>query len=920
MTPEQWQKVKQLVQAALEREAGERAAFLDQACAGDASLRAEIESLLGYQERAEDFIETPAVHAAASSLPDDSDDAMAGRRIGPYKVLHKLGHGGMGAVYLATRADFQYQKRVAIKLIKPGLDSEEILRRFRHERQILASLDHPNIARLYDGGTTEECLPYFVMEYIEGLPIDEYCNRHKLSIIERLKLFRTVCAAVHYAHQNLVVHRDIKPSNILVTAEGVPKLLDFGIAKLLNPELFSQTIDATATAMRLMTPEYGSPEQVRGEPITTATDVYSLGVVLYELLTGRRPYQFKTSLPREIERVICETEPEKPSTAISRQGSEQEQRTTDDGRRTAKKLSRQLKGDLDNIVLMALRKEPQRRYTSGEQFSEDVRRYLGGLPVIARQDTLGYRSVKFVKRHKAGVITATLIVVSLIGGIVAITHQARVAERRFNQVRKLANSLVFDLHDEIQDLSGSTRAREKLVKMALEYLNGLAQEASQDSSLQRELALTYQKVGDVQGNPYVANLGDTAGALESYRKALAIRQVLVAGDRANTQFRRDLAVSYNRVADMLALTGDTVGALEGYRKALAIREALVAGDQTNKQFRRDLAISYERIGDTLMTTGNLAEALDHHRKSLALSQAMADENPRSVEARRGLFISFTKIGDVLALTGDPTAARENYHQAVAVIERLSSENPENALFRRDLSIGYDNIGDMLKQTGDLAAALQSYRTSLAITEALAAKDPTNVQLRRDVAASYDRIGNVLASKDAVAALQSYRKSLAISETLLANNPNDAELRRSVARSHSRIGHVLASTGDAVGALESQRKALMISEALSAEDPTNTWFLRDLAVAYTKLGEAHTVFASKSTAPVNKRTEHWRQARSWHQKSLNLWLDMRNRGILRGSDASVLDEIAREITKCDAALVKLLVSPKSRTRGRRQAVP
>src|SRR5581483_2152350 len=419
MNPERHQQITDLLAEALELEPGKRPAFLESACAADPQLRREVESLIASFEQSPSFIETPAFAGSPGLIdgsPIEDGEPMEGRRIGQYQIVREIGHGGMGAVYLAERAE-EYREKVALKIVKRGMDTDFVLRRFRHERQILASLHHPNIAHLLDGGSTEDGLPYFVMEYIEGEPIDQYCDHHNLPVIERLKLFRTVCAAVYYAHQNLVIHRDIKPGNILITADGTPKLLDFGIAKILNPEI-SQTVEKTATMMRLMTPEYASPEQVRGEPVTTASDVYSLGVVLYELLTGHKPYRIASILPSDIERVICEQEPTRPSTAISRV----EERMTYDGEsvrvtpeavsRTREgqpeKLQRRLRGDLDNIVLMALRKEPGRRYASVEHFSEDVRRHLEGLPVTARRDTMGYRAGKFVRRHKAGVAAAAL--------------------------------------------------------------------------------------------------------------------------------------------------------------------------------------------------------------------------------------------------------------------------------------------------------------------------------------------------------------------------------------------------------------------------------------------------------------------------------------------------------------------------------
>ena len=400
----------------------------------------------------------------------------------------------MGAVYLARRADRQYEKQVAIKLIKRGMDTEAMLRRFRNERQILAGFDHPNIARLLDGDTTEDGLPYFVMEYVEGVPIDEYCDREALDVTARLQLFRQVCAAVSYAHRRAVIHRDLKPSNILVGADGVPKLLDFGIARLLQAGDASES-PATMLEQRVMTPEYASPEQLRGEPVTTASDVYSLGVVLYRLLTGQLPYRLKAQSAEDMARTVGQTEPQRPSAVAD----------ATSGRR--------LRGDLDNIVLMALRKEPERRYPSVEQFSDDIRRHLEARPVLARRDTLAYRAGKFVRRNTAASVAAVLVVLSLVGGIVMTTWQAQRAraqeaiaiaekaraERRFNEVRQLARSVMFDYHDAIEDLSGATAIRERLVKDGLAYLDSLAREAGDDPELQRELAAAYDRVGDVRG-------------------------------------------------------------------------------------------------------------------------------------------------------------------------------------------------------------------------------------------------------------------------------------------------------------------------------------------------------------------------------------------------------------------------------------
>jgi len=413
--PEKWDQIKELFTLALERDPGERSSFLRQACAGDDSLRTEIESLLSSFDRAPAFLEdSPAI-----DLVSAQSRALTGKRIGAYRILREIGCGGMAVVYLAERADDQYRKRVAIKMLKPGTQKDEILRRFRNERQALAALDHPSIVRLLDGGSTEDGLPYLIMEYVEGVRIDEYCDTHRLPIGQRLQLFRAVCLAVQYAHEALVIHRDLKPSNILITKEGVVRLLDFGIAKVLNPQCSPDTT-LTRTNWRLMTPEYASPEQLRGATVTNTTDIYSLGVLLYELLTGHRPFRGYHGSAPEIEPQRYNQEPEKPSVAAGRVSDKM---SRDHSTRTVvtpqsvaevratrpEELTRCLRGDLDTIVMKAMRPEAEQRYASAEEFSRDIERHLSGLPIRARKPTLFYRGGKFVHRHKESLATALLI-------------------------------------------------------------------------------------------------------------------------------------------------------------------------------------------------------------------------------------------------------------------------------------------------------------------------------------------------------------------------------------------------------------------------------------------------------------------------------------------------------------------------------
>ncbi len=830
--------------------------------------------------------------------------------IGPYKLVRVIGQGGMGTVYLAVRDDDQYQKRVAIKLLKRGMDTDDIIRRFRYERQILASLDHPHIARLFDGGATADGRPYYVMEYIEGRTITEYSRSNDLTINERLKLFRKVCSAVQYAHQNLVVHRDIKPSNILVTNDGTVKLLDFGIAKLLKPELYFQTL-APETAGQVMTPQYASPEQVRSETITTASDIYSLGVLLYELLTGQRPYRITNYAPQEIYRLICEQDPDKPSTAVTRiahppgtsSTSHDAVVTTDKTNAPhVDKLRRRLRGDLDNIVLMAMRKEPERRYSSAEQLSEDIERHLEGLPVRASKETVPYLAAKFLKRHRAAVVAAALILLTLVGGIATTTWQAyraraerMKAERRFNDVRKLANSFMFEIHDGIEKLPGSTSVRELLVKRALEYLDSLAEESSTDPSLQRELAKAYLKVGDVQGYPYDANLGDISGARTSYEKALAINQALVKNDSTNPELRRDLLIAYERLGDLLSATGDTVGALANHHKSMELSEALAAADPENIQARRTLLISYLKNGEMLEITGAGAEALAVYRKGETIAESLSSTDPANAQFSRDLSVFQNKIGGRLQETGDFAGALENYRKAFAIRDALTKQDPTNREARRDLATSFEKIADALSGTGDMTGALDSQHKALAIDVELAEADPSNADARLDLAYSYGNLADIFdKSARLKESLENYNKALGILEALTTENPDNTEVSSKLADTFSKMGLVLVRASDTQKGFEYMGRARQSFEALSNADPSNAETRAALASSYATLGKGHARLATETRFAAAKQIEHWREARVWFQKSLDVLTAL-------GTGDNEIIEIKRQIALCDAAL-------------------
>jgi serine/threonine protein kinase/tetratricopeptide (TPR) repeat protein len=778
MTPERWQQVKGLLAAALETDRAERPAYLDKVCAGDVWLRAELENLLAAGED----VDAGLLMATTSPAPEPGSvepaNARIGRRLGPYQIVEEIGLGGMGEVYRAFRADDQYKKEVAIKLVRSGQDSKFVVARFRNERQVLASLDHPNIARLLDGGTTDEGMPYFVMELIAGQPITEYCDGHQLSSSERLKLFLQVCSAVQYAHQRLIIHRDLKPSNILVTSDGLPKLLDFGIAKLLDPAATTEGSEPTLTLFRLLTPAYASPEQVRGEAVTTISDVYSLGVLLYELLTGHRPYRVAGRSPHEIEQAVCEWEPLRPSSVLRQRQTQDSaggagEITSVSGRAVCEgspeRLSKRLRGDLDNIVLKALRKEPQRRYASVEQLATDIRRHLENLPVSASKDTLGYRTAKFVRRHKAGVVASCAVALTVLAALAVTLREAHIArveraraEHRFNDVRKLANSLLFEIHDAIRDLPGATRARGLLVQRGVEYLDSLSGESHGDLALQRELAAAYEKVGDVQGQALQANLGDKAGAVSSYEKALSIRKSLADAAPGDLSLRRELIANYGKLSDLFWNLGNSAAAMEKSQKALAVAQSLYDSNPQQVGYRRLLAAALLDYGyKQAMVGGNAVSGLDNTKKATALLEQLVAEDPQNKRLHRTLGLSYSRAGEIVSLDPQHSAqALGYYRKGLAVQSALSQADPNNAELRRLAAYDQYAVGQALANVGNYSEALQNERAALAVFRDLSGGDAGNVELKQDIGYVQSDLGKtLLLSGNLRAAIQQLQDAL-----------------------------------------------------------------------------------------------------------------------------------------------------------------
>jgi len=624
VTPERWAQIRQIFEGAIERAPKDRAAYLRVVCAGDDEMRREVESLLASHDDASEFLAKPAAdlgHTLHYS-GDESGEYPTGFRAGPYQLEKRIGRGGMGSVWLASSSG--NGAKVAIKLVKRGMDTSEILRRFRMERQVLASLDHPNIARLIDGGSTPEGMPYLAMEYVEGTPIDQFCESRASAITERLKLFIEVCAAVQFAHQNLVVHRDIKTANILVTQTGVVKLLDFGIAKLLRTDLSTLEMAQTRPELRPMTLDYASPEQVRGEAITTSTDVYSLGVLLYKLLTGRMPYGVTTRSPDAVRKAILETEPRRPSSVILAddthaipQATQKIEVAMAETRSLARKrLKKKLSGDLDTIILKALRKEPQKRYLSVEQFSEDIRRYLDGRPVRARVDTPGYRLRKFVRRNVAGVAAGISLVGILLGSTIFFAHRQSEDKKRFEDA---AVALERQLLRADLEIGSTERVRE-----AYSLAGTVWRERPAEAESRSDLAQAAVKMGD--------SAMDRIAAEKYYGEALAQFDVLAqqAGHR-DPAAERALGSVASRIGGIELEKGNLLAALSHFSRASTIAETLAAteGANASEETRLAVADTNAQVGEVLLRNGARAEGIAKLKKALGIYRDLGKEDRAS---------------------------------------------------------------------------------------------------------------------------------------------------------------------------------------------------------------------------------------------------------------------------------------------------
>ncbi|MEO6393456.1 MAG: protein kinase, partial [Pyrinomonadaceae bacterium] len=655
MADQNWQKIKDVFVAALEKEPRERAPYLDECCGGDRTLRQEVETLLDAHSELDDFIEQPAFKVGDVFAQDDQQRE---KQFGSYRIIREIGVGGMGAVFLAERVDGEFEHQVAIKIIRQTMVDSDLARRFRRERQILASLNHPNIARLLDGGVTETGTPFLVMEYVKGEALTTFAQDQQLDLNARLHLFLDVCGAVAYAHRNLIVHRDLKPNNILVSSEGAPKLLDFGLAKLLDGDLTSDVAE-TQTGFRALTPAYASPEQFTGEAITTASDIYSLGTVFYELLTNERPFNFEGKNLEQIIRSISGSQPPLPS-SVKQQ----------DPKAPAAKLA----GDLDNIALKALRKEPERRYQSAEQFADDVERYLNGRPVLARPSTFRYRAEKFVLRNRVAVATASLVVLAVLAGLVATVWQSRVAARERDQAR-LAQARAEQLNTFLQSILSAASPEEKgKDAKVIEVLNDAAQNIDAEFVGQPESKA--QALLTI-GQTYI-QLGLMDEAEKMLRPALKLNLELYGESNHST------------AASQAALAVPLLNRSKFEEAEGLLKQAIATERKLSPVGTKNLAYALDVLGELYVQTGAFDKAKPLLEESVkSFDRLLGIPNADSAFAR-------ISLGRAYAYGGDPVGAENAYRNSVATFRQL----PARYLMR--LGIALVNLGYLLVNQGNYA--------------------------------------------------------------------------------------------------------------------------------------------------------------------------------------------------------------------------
>ncbi len=824
LSPDQWQALSPYLDQALAMTDDERTAWLSSLGQQDPALAVQLRELLDEHRvlAQKGFLEN-----GQFALPNSK--GLAGQALGPYTLISQIGQGGMGSVWLAERSDGRFDRRVAVKFLNFSVAATGV-QRFKREGRILGQLTHPHIAELIDAGVTANGEPYLVLESVDGKHIDEYCDQHQLHVDARVRLFLDVLSAVAHAHANLVVHRDIKPSNVLVRNDGEVKLLDFGIAKLLTEGADAdKTTQLTVDGNGPLTPQFAAPEQITGGAVTTATDVYALGVLLYILLTGQHPAGTEPHSAAKLVKAIVETEPPLASEAAA---SAARKYQTEKRGTTFEKLSRQLRGDLDTILAKALKKAPAERYGSVTALADDLRRYLNHEPISARPDTVAYRVRKFVYRNRVVVTLATVAFAAILAGSGAAIYQARIAERRFQDVRKLAHTFVFDLHDEVAKLDGSTKAREMMVQTGLQYLDNLAKNAGGDLEQPSEIAAGYMKIGAAQGYPTQPNLGRMTDAMASYRKAGDIYERIA---RKNGAYLPDLAAYYRSYAGLFRFSNQPQRARELYVAAIQTFDRLRADQQLTSEQENIYTRAWCNVGDVDEDTENFQQAWTEFGRCSKLAHAQL-ERKQDQSSLNMVAESAERVGTAAQELGHLREALQAFNEDETAVGKLLAAEPLNPRFHRSLALMYQFRGrvyfsDAYPDYGDPKRALENMKLYLQTAQQMLDRDPNNTAAQFSVVLAKLRVSYCLQKSDPPAAIGLARDSLRMIDQMIASNKG--ERRRAVnyrAEGLRTLGEVQLNTGRLAEARSSADLALAVTRELAQSPDERTSLVLALILA------------------------------------------------------------------------------------------
>ena len=844
MDQEKWLRIKEIFQSAIQIPENQQAAYLESTCGDDTEVFNEVREMLASHKDDTDFLEAPMILNALDLIKAETESEVAGKQFGAYRIEREISRGGMGVVYLAARADEAFQKQVAIKVLKPGMATTEAINRFHQERQTLAHLDHPNIVKLIDGGTTDDGLPFYIMEYVQGVPLDEYCDLHRLSIFQRLRLFNKIGAAIEYAHRNLIIHRDIKPANILVTGQGEPCLLDFGIAKLLDPAIAPELNIHTQTEQRLMTPEYASPEQVRGQRLNITSDVYSLGVLLYRLLTGHSPYRIKQNNSWELSRAVLEKEPERPSHFFRRKENEFAYSEHCTGKTlghicetrgsTASRIQRILTGDVDSIVLKAMRKEPKKRYHSVGQLCNDIECFLKGLPVTARKDSFRYRTGKFVKRNKLAIGVACLFVLIIVGGITGIYWQYRIASTQRDIAYEAANTMVTRIAEYLRNAGTSTPELIVLFEDALNIFDQLYSSQPKNINLRRKAASTCRQIAE-----HYSLLGKYPEALKYLKHAEVHCDFIFEETSVNLIDLEEMATIFHVGGVLYQFLGKADTSKIYFERALKIFEDLPDLSILHPKGLKCLGLVLIQHGDYKYFGGDLKQAAKYYSRSQLVLKSLIEKQPGEADYLSPFATTLERQGDIFYYLGKIDSSCLFYEMALAVRKDVVALQPNHNKELQFYANSFANVAYCDECDENIDDALMHYNEAAEILRKLCQKDPENIRYKRSLMGIIGQAGILLDKENRLEEAQRFcREAWNMGLVLIGQKKSNTSIEKATAEIGCSLTRVYQKQHAFVSAEAIIQKVLSINQKLRQSEPENLDYLDNYGTIRITAGELY----------------------------------------------------------------------------------